>query len=213
MLCDSRQRQQRPAEHHVSAVSEECYGACPKIISRMRSEALHVQAMIPAEIQDHERIRAQTNAALNAMNSAVDGRPLPSQYNAHPAAATGPSIPAPTGLAASRWASGNLAPTQRIASCQLPSCVQLDVRHWHAALMLCSWCTAPIWQATAFESFDSKNSDAVGIVRKVHMREARMHQVCCRACGQAVCLTCRAQSWHSAYSSRANTEAAGRALC
>lgn len=41
--------------------------------------------MLPPEAQDHERIRAHLNAALNAMNSAVEGIPL--QYAAPGAAA------------------------------------------------------------------------------------------------------------------------------
>jgi hypothetical protein len=32
--------------------------------------------MLPPEAQDHERIRAHLNSALNAMNSAVEGVPL-----------------------------------------------------------------------------------------------------------------------------------------
>lgn len=68
------------------------------------------QAMIPKEVQDHERIRLQLNAALNAMNSTMDGTPLAATYSAYAnapvnAAAQQPA-PAPTGLAASRWATG-----------------------------------------------------------------------------------------------------------
>ena len=37
--------------------------------------------MLPAEVQDSDRIRAHLNAALNAMNAAVEGVPL--RY-AHP---------------------------------------------------------------------------------------------------------------------------------
>jgi len=43
------------------------------------------QGMLPPEAQDHERMRAHLNAALNAMNSAVEGIPL--QYSAPGAAA------------------------------------------------------------------------------------------------------------------------------
>ncbi len=32
--------------------------------------------MLPAEAQDNERVRTHLNAALNAMNAAVDGVPL-----------------------------------------------------------------------------------------------------------------------------------------
>ena len=64
--------------------------------------------MIPAEIQDHERVRMQLNAALNAMHAAMEGGPLPPAYAAYaPAAPSGTAAAAvPTGLAASRWATG-----------------------------------------------------------------------------------------------------------
>ena len=42
--------------------------------------------MLPAEAQDHERVRSHLNGALNAMNAAVDGVPL--QY-AQPGGAAG----------------------------------------------------------------------------------------------------------------------------
>ena len=35
-----------------------------------------LQGMLPAEAQDNERVRMHLNAALNAMNAAVDGVPL-----------------------------------------------------------------------------------------------------------------------------------------
>ena len=43
--------------------------------------------MLPAEAQDHERIRAHFNSALNAMNSAVEGIPLQYSQPASAAAA------------------------------------------------------------------------------------------------------------------------------
>ncbi len=39
-------------------------------------DRISVQGMLPAEAQDHERIRAHLNSALNAMNSVVEGIPL-----------------------------------------------------------------------------------------------------------------------------------------
>lgn len=45
------------------------------------------QGMLPAEAQDHERIRAHLNSAINAMNSAVHGIPLQYSQPASAAAA------------------------------------------------------------------------------------------------------------------------------
>ena len=72
-----------------------------------------VQAMLPPEVQDHERVRVQLNAALNAMNSTVDGAPVPAGYAGYAAPAPASSAAAAPGLATSRWAAG--APTAGIA--------------------------------------------------------------------------------------------------
>ena len=58
------------------------------------------QGMLPPEAQDHERIRAHLNSALNAMNSAVEG--IPVQY-AQPA----PSVAAAGGYGYAGAAGGH----------------------------------------------------------------------------------------------------------
>ena len=60
--------------------------------------------MLPEQVQDHERVRAQLNAALNAMNSSVEGTPLPAAYTAYAAPPAVGVSAAPAGLAGSRWA-------------------------------------------------------------------------------------------------------------
>ena len=68
--------------------------------------------MLPPQLQDHERIRAQLNAALTAMNMAMEGQRLPPVYAApqqQPVQAPlpdQPPLPAEDPLAGSRWASG-----------------------------------------------------------------------------------------------------------
>lgn len=47
------------------------------------------QGMLPPEAQDHERIRAHLNSALNAMNSAVEGVPVQYAQPAPSSAAAG----------------------------------------------------------------------------------------------------------------------------
>ncbi|KAK9812190.1 hypothetical protein WJX73_003418 [Symbiochloris irregularis] len=91
------------------------------------------KAMIPKEVQDHERIRLQLNAALNAMNSTMDGTPLAPAYSAYAnapmnAAAAQQPAPAPTGLAASRWATGGGARVGNAPSAAEPTFRQLVER-------------------------------------------------------------------------------------
>ena len=76
---------------------------------------LRLQGMLPPQLQDHERIRAQLNAALTAMNMAMEGQRLPPVYSApraqQPAAAPlphQPPLPTEDPLAGSRWAAGTL---------------------------------------------------------------------------------------------------------
>ena len=51
--------------------------------------------MLPAEVQDNERIRAHLNAALNAMNAAVEGVPLRYAHPGQPAAPGQRAVRAP----------------------------------------------------------------------------------------------------------------------
>ncbi|EFN58159.1 hypothetical protein CHLNCDRAFT_50559 [Chlorella variabilis] len=52
------------------------------------------KSLFPQDLLDHERIRAQLSAALNLMNSAVDGGPPPSSWTApQVAAGGGPAAP------------------------------------------------------------------------------------------------------------------------
>ncbi len=61
----------------------------------MRRWYLGWKSLFPEDLLDHERVRAQMGAALNLMNSAVDGRPqLPggSQWQQQPAAAAAAAV-------------------------------------------------------------------------------------------------------------------------
>ena len=76
-----------------------------------------VQGMLPPQLQDHERVRAQLNAALTAMNMAMEGQRLPPVYAApqpqqpvQPPLPDQPPLPAEDPLAGSRWASGAALP-------------------------------------------------------------------------------------------------------
>ena len=79
------------------------------------------QGMLPPQVQDHERIRAQLNAALTAMNMAMEGQRLPPVYAApapQPAAPpVQPPLPPEDPLAGSRWASGELLTSRRRSVC------------------------------------------------------------------------------------------------
>lgn len=44
------------------------------------------KALFPPALLDHERLRAQMSAALNAMNTALEGRPLPPSWTPAPSA-------------------------------------------------------------------------------------------------------------------------------
>ena len=107
-----------------------------------------LQGMLPPQLQDHERVRAQLNAALTAMNMAMEGQRLPPVYAApkqQPAQAPlpdQPPLPAEDPLAGSRWASG--VPPQlwrtpkctggRTGSCGGPSDAQeVDMGPWCGA--------------------------------------------------------------------------------
>lgn len=64
------------------------------------------KACFPAGLLDHERLRRQFNAALDMMNTAVDGHVMPPPGTAGSTAGAGAAAGGPASAYASRWATG-----------------------------------------------------------------------------------------------------------
>ena len=73
------------------------------------------KALFPEDLLDHERMRAQVAAALNAMNAAADGRPLAPTWAPAPAPGAVPAYAPAAALVAPRAGAAAAFDASRLA--------------------------------------------------------------------------------------------------